>query len=62
MVRKDASAQRTLFDIISEKIDKKKWEVETQLSQTSADDIVVFFEIYSLNKTEINLNLKNYYY
>ncbi|VDN51907.1 unnamed protein product [Dracunculus medinensis] len=41
MVRKDASAQRTLFDIISEKIDKKKWEMETQLSQTSADDIVV---------------------
>lgn len=38
LVKKDGPATRTLFDIIQEKIEQKKFEMETQLSHSGGDD------------------------
>lgn len=40
LIKKDEPAQKTLFEIIQEKIDQKKFEMETQMSQIG-DDVAV---------------------
>uniref|UniRef100_A0A915B6Y6 Bystin n=2 Tax=Parascaris univalens TaxID=6257 RepID=A0A915B6Y6_PARUN len=40
LIKKDERAQKTLFEIIQEKIDQKKFEIETRMSQ-NGDDLAV---------------------